>query len=248
MLIAEKGLPILKGSEAQINWANDIRKEIIENIREILTGKPLSYLVKEEMIADKCLRKMIEELKTIDEPKYWIETYTIFKKTKEDKFFPAYYKAIREEVIKEIREENIAYVHKNADVYICARRYKRGDKNVGAYAITLVVGEEEKSFSKLFTNDIGIVDMKVAAMQEVFMLCNREKITQLNIHYDYYKIEKWCTGKYSCEPKNIKDMKALYDRFIDNTKVNFIKIDEQNQDEVYKKTTRLVYKAKSDEK
>ena len=248
MLFLEKNLPILKGSEAQVLWANNIRKEIIENIREILTGKTLSYRIKEVKVEDKCLSKMEEALNAFDESKYWIEIYTALKKTKEDKFFPAYYDAIVNKVLKEIKEENKSVCQVSADAYVCARRFKRKDKTVGAYAVTIVIGEEEESFSKLFTNDEGIVDMKIAAMQEVFKLCGKKQINQLNLHYDYYKIEKWCIGKYRCEDKDAQDMKMLYDRFTENNTVNFIKVDEQNQDEIYQKTTKLVYKAKNDEK
>lgn len=248
MSLLEKELPILKGSEKQVSWGNSIRKEIIDNIRDIRSDEPLYYRIKEVAVEGKCLRKMEEALNAFDESKYWIEIFTALKKTKEDKFFPAYYDAIVKEVLKEIKEENKSVDFVIADAYVCARRFKRKDKTVGAYAVTIVIGEAEESFSKLFTNDEGIVDMKIAAMQAVFKLCGNKRINQLNLHYDYYKIEKWCIGKYRCEEDNTKNMKMLYDRFTENKTVNFIKVDEQNQDEIYQKTTKLVYKAKSDEK
>ena len=174
MVEVENNLPVLKGSGDQIYWADNVRKEIIANIREFISGNATYYRQKEESLEDKCLRKIKVVLRTINESEYWIDIDKKYRITKSGGDFPAYYEAIAKEVLKEMKEtqndNNGSGLNSadNADVYVCAKYDKLRGNGVGAYVIWFVVDGEKEPIIKTFEGSVKDLNQRIKLINESF--------------------------------------------------------------------------------
>ena len=124
-----------------------------------------------------------------------------------------------------VKEEEVKLGENSIVVYVDGS-YNGGDEF--AYGMIVLTKSEELQFNG------KIEDKEMAAMRnvageitgamEAMKYALEHKITKIYLHYDYFGIEKWCTGEWKTNKNGTKAYKEYYDSIKEYVEVIFVKV------------------------
>lgn len=109
---------------------------------------------------------------------------------------------------------------------------KTGEFSFGA---VIFYNGEILKFSEKFS-DSSLSGMRnvageIKGAEFVMDFAEKNKISELDIYYDYMGIEKWCTGEWRTNKAGTAAYRDFYNRIKDSVRVNFIKVKGHSGDE-----------------
>jgi ribonuclease HI len=85
------------------------------------------------------------------------------------------------------------------------------------------------------SKDKNLINMRnvageIYAAQKVMYFCTDHNISEIDIYYDFYGIEKWCNGDWIPKKYATRKYKELYDKIKDSITITFIKVKSHSGD------------------